>query len=287
MSDEPADVDLDLDQPARQAPPTPAGRDRRPLLAIGAVAVLLLALGGAYLYLRAPWRQPDAAPARTEAGAPRDRAAAKVEEIQLPPLDASDPLVRELIGRLSSHPTVAAWMTTDGLILNFTVVTLRISNGETPAQELRAVGPVPPFHPQSSREDLFVDPSSYRRYDRYAEAVSSIDSRGAARLYTTLKPRIGEAYQRMGSPTGDFDAVLERAFVELLRVPIVNGRVELAPHGIGYAYVDSRLEGLSAAQKHLLRMGPRNVQTIQSKLREIADYLAIPSARLPPTRTIP
>jgi hypothetical protein len=172
-------------------------------------------------------------------------------------------------------------MTTDGLILNFTLVTLRISNGESPAQELRTLGRVPPFRPQTSREDLFMSPSSYGRYDRYAEAISALDARGAARLYSTLKPRIGEAYRRMAPQAGDFDAVLERAFVELLRVPIVHGEIELAPHGIGYAYVDPRLEGLSAAQKHLLRMGPQNVRAIQSKLREIADYLAIPSSRLP------
>ena len=73
----------------------------------------------------------------------------------------------------------------------------------------------------------------------------------------------------------------ERAIVEMLRVPVVEGDIELAPSGIVYGFVDPRLEGLSAAQKHLLRMGPQNVRTIHGKLREIADYLAIPAARLP------
>jgi hypothetical protein len=279
MSDDPSD--LDLYKSAHDARVNVAGRRAGLPLLVGAAAVLVLALVGAYMYLRAPSRKaaPPAAAAPVDRP-PAARAAEPAELIALPPLDETDDVVREMIGRLSSHPTVAAWLTTDGLILNFTVVALRISNGESPAQELRAVGPIPAFNPRISRDDLFVAPSSYQRYNRYAEAVSALDARGAARLYATLKPRVNDAYRRMGPPTGDFDPVLERAIVELLRVPVVHGEIELAPQGIVYGFVDPRLERLSAAQKHLLRMGPQNVQAIQAKLRDIADYLAIPASRL-------
>ena len=278
MNDDPGD--LDLYKPEREAPITAPDRRRRPTILIGVAIVLALSLAGAYLYLRTPSPEQPAVAADPASPPQRDRGAESPESVVLPPLDETDDVVRELIRGLSSHPAVAAWMTTDGLILNFTVVTLRISNGESPAQELRAIGPIPPFRPRTAREDLFVAPSSYQRYNGYAEAVSALDARGAARLYTTLKPRIIDAYRRMGAPTGDFDPVLERAIVEMLRVPVVQGDIELAPHGIGYAFVDPRLENLSPAQKHLLRMGPQNVQAIQAKLREVADYLGIPASRL-------
>jgi len=282
MPDQPADVELDKATPAEPVETPP--RQRGPLVPVIAAIALALALGGAYYYLRAPSRQPATAPsARVDRPQPK-KAGEPGEQIVLPPLEASDPVVRDLVGRLSSHPTVAAWLTTDGLVQNFAVVTVRISNGESPVQELRAIGPVPPFRPRKAREDLFVDPSSYRRYDRYAQAISGLDARGTARLYATVKPRVLDAYARMGGSSGDFDPVLERAIIEMLRVPVVEGDIELGPSGIVYGYVDPRLEGLSAAQKHLLRMGPQNVQTIQAKLREIADYLAIPAARLPPAR---
>ncbi len=280
MNDDPSEIELD--KPVAEEPEDIKRRSGWPLLwALGAAAVLVLALVLAYMYLRAPSRQP--APA---AGAPvgrpeTARGPEAGEQIPLPPLDETDALVRQLIGRLSSHPTVAAWLATEGLIVNFAVVTQRISNGQSPVQELRSLGRVPAFRAQTSRGDLFIDPSSYRRYDRYAEAISALDSRGTARLYTTLKPRILDAYRRLGQPTGDFDIVLERAIVELLSVPVVQGEVELAPSGIVYAFVDPKLEEMSAAQKHLLRMGPQNVQAVQRKLREIADYLAIPASRLP------
>ena len=281
MRDDPLDVDLD--KSATEEPPGIGPQRARVLGLIGVVAVLVLALVLAYLYVRRPASSPApaASAAATEPKPPSTSSAEPGEQIELPPLDQTDALVRQLIGQLSSHPTVAAWLTTDGLILNFALVTQRISNGESPASDLGPTGPVPAFRVRTSRGDLFIDPASYRRYDRYAQAVSSVDARGAARLYATLKPRILEASQRLERPARDFDPVLHRAIVELLQVPVVHGEVELAPHGIGYAFVDARLERLSAAQKHLLRMGPENVQTIQAKLREIADYLGIPVATLP------
>lgn len=285
MNDDPADVDLD--KPDAGEPGDFERRSGWRLWPLGVAGVLALALAGGYMYLRAPSRQPAPA-AGTPVQRPKaNRAPESGEQIPLPPLDETDALVRQLIGRLSSHPTVAAWLTTDGLIVNFTDVTLRISKGESPVQELRAIGPVPAFRPRTSRGDLFVDPSSYRRYDRYAEAVSALDARGVARLYATLKPRILDASRRVGQPTGDFDVVLERAIAELLKVPVVHGEIELAPSGIVYAFVDPKLEGMSAAQKHMLRMGPQNVQAVQGKLREIADYLAIPASRLPPPSALP
>jgi hypothetical protein len=56
------------------------------------------------------------------------------------------------------------------------------------------------------------------------------------------------------------------------------------PYGAVYHYNDPRLEGLTQAQKQLVRMGAQNVRTIQRKLREIALALGIPQERLPAGR---
>jgi len=277
--------DIVLDKAGQVDPGGVPPRGPRPVALLATVAVLALAIAAAFVYLRRtppPQPAPPAAANDTTVTLPAPQAEAG-EQIDLPPLDQSDALVRQLVNRLSSHPTVAAWLMTDGLILNFAVVTSRVANGETPASELKAIGPVGRFRPQSSGSVISIDPASYRRYDRYAQAVASIDARSVARLYATLKPRIGDAYQRLGHGAGEpFDPVLERALVDLLSVPVVEGDVALEPHGIGYAFADSRLEQLPAAQKQLLRMGPQNVRTIQNKLREIAPYLGIPESRLPP-----
>jgi DUF3014 family protein len=277
VNEDPADFDLlrsgsddPLDMPQR------SGR----VVAILTIAAILLgALVGGYMYLRRGSSAPGSTQAKP-AAAPQTQPAA--EQIALPPLDASDALVRELVSRLSSHPTVAAWLTTDGLIMNFVVVTTRIAEGQTPASELKVVGPVPPFSIRKAGNRVYIDPSSYRRYDRYAEAVGALDARGAARLYETLKPRVAEAHRRFGSAESEADRTLERAIIELLRVPVVDGDLAVEPQGVGYALAEPRLEELSPAQKQLLRMGPENVRKIQGKLREIATHLGIDGSRLPP-----
>ena len=106
------------------------------------------------------------------------------------------------------------------------------------------------------------------------------DRRADSHLYATLKPRIEEAHRDLGS-ADSFDRTLEQAIVSLLRTPVPTGGERLEAKGIGFAYVDPALEGLTGAQKHLLRTGPRNVRMIQASLRQIALALGIPAERLP------
>jgi hypothetical protein len=56
----------------------------------------------------------------------------------------------------------------------------------------------------------------------------------------------------------------------LLQTPVIEDKIYLSRDVLTYTFVDSRLENLRPAQKHLLRMGPENVRKIQEKLRELA-----------------
>ena len=203
------------------------------------------------------------------------------ETIDLPPVDQTDAIVRELVAKLSSHPTVAAWLATDQLVRNFTAVVDNISTGRSPSGHLGKVRPTGGFQVREDRGSVWIDPRSYRRYDKYADAVSALDARGTARLYATLKPRIEDSYRELGHPDGNVDAALERAVVELLKTPVVEGDVALASKSVAYEFADPRLQSLSSAQRQFLRMGPRNVRLIQAKLREIAPFLGIPAESLP------
>jgi hypothetical protein len=265
--------DYDLDPSARgPLGPAPTNRARWVILILILVAI---AAGVGYFVLRRstpPEPVASTTPAPPVPQEPRS-SALTAENIVLPPLAETDPVVRELVGRLSSHPTVMAWLATKGLIRKFTVVTHNISEGRSPATHLKGLGPKASFRTRAAGGTVSIDPRSYERYDGYADAVAALDATGTARLYLTLKPRILEAHGELGYPGSDFDRVLERAFGELLEVPVVERDIALRPKIISYAYADEKLESLSPPQKHLLRMGPRNVQAIQAKLREIARLL--------------
>jgi len=289
MSDE-LDYDILKTPEERLAPAEPDATMRHVGAWIVAAVVIAAAVAVYFVGLRQP-AAPVTAPQPSEAAAkPAEQPLGGVAQpIDLPALDQSDPLVRDLVRMISSHPTVAAWLATDGLIRNFATVVVNVADGKTPANHLRALRPSSPFRTLGSAGAMSIDPGSYRRYDTIAAAVASLDPAGSARLYATLKPRIEEAHRDLGFPDTPFDRTLERAIVSLLATPVIDGsiQVEPQPRGIVYGFANPRLEALTAAQKQLLRTGPGNVRAIQSALRAIALALGIPSERLPVSRPAP
>jgi DUF3014 family protein len=249
-------------------------------------AILLVAAAALAVYVYAVFGRRTPAPAASAANAVKTTEqtirplGADAEPIAVPPLAESDPIVRDLVRKITSHPAVLAWLATDGLIRNFTVVVSNVADGATPARHLRVLRPASAFRVVQRDSEVVIDSSSYERYDGLAAAAASIDPTGASRVYATLKPRIGEAYAELGGQPSSFDRALERAIVALLQTPVVEGPIRVAPKGVGYAFADPSLEGLTGAQKQLLRTGPRNVRTFQSALRRLALALGIPAERL-------
>lgn len=257
---------------------------RAKVLVAGALFVVAAAAVGYVLWTRpAPAPAPaDAVPQATAAPQTEGRAplGPEVEAIDLPPLVLTDPLVRELLGKLSSSPTLAAWLATDGLIRAFVVSVENVADGISPARHVRVLAPRSPFRTQTESGVVTVDARSYARYDGIANAAASMDAAGLARVYSMLKPRLAEAYRELGHPEGELDVAVERAIVHLLQTPVVDEPVVLRPRVLSFRYDRDDLEALSPAQKQLLRMGPRNVALIQNQLRAVARELGIPAARL-------
>jgi DNA-binding Lrp family transcriptional regulator len=272
----------------RTTPETTGPTPRRNRAAPWLIAAALMAAAAVVMYVAlGDWttgEQPT--PAAAPAASAPTVAATDVPlggtpmSITVPPLDESDALVAELVKKLSQHPRVVAWLATKGLIRNFTAVVANIAEGKAPAALVPALRPSSRFSVIERGARVSIDPKSYERYTQLAEAVASIDPGGSATLYATLKPRIEEAYRDLGNAEPRFDRTLERAIVLLISTPVQEDPIAVKPKGIGYAFSDTRLENLTAAQKQLLRMGPQNARTIQRSLREIAMAIGIPSERL-------
>jgi hypothetical protein len=264
--------------------PVPDRGSRTPVWIAAGLFVLAAAIIAGVWYVRSGSGAPQAEPVRTpppvqaETRAPLGPA---VEPIELPPLVLTDPLVRELLGKLSSSPTLAAWLAGDGLIRTLAVSVENIADGTSPAKHLRALAPRAPFRTVNEGRTITVDPRSYSRYDGLANAAASLDPAGLARIYSMLKPRLSEAYAELGHPEGELDAAVERAIVVLLQTPVADEPVALRSRVLSYKYEREDLEALSQAQKQLLRMGPRNQRIVQDQVRAVARELGIPSNRLP------
>jgi hypothetical protein len=280
-----ADDDLDLYDSSSPTVPPPTSPSFVPaLLALGLVA---LAGGTAvWFYLHRAPATPAAvvAPAASTPAQPPAALGTQPEAIDIPPLDASDNVVRDLLHRLSGHPVVAAWAAGEGLLRHLAAAIENVAGGQVPSAHVQALRPSAPFRVTTDGGRTVIDPRSYARYDGIAEALDSINPEVAARLYSTVKPRLGDAVSELGEAPGSLDASLERAIVTVLQTPDVADPVVLVPKGAtAYAFADQRLENLAPAQKQLLRMGPTNARRIKASLRRIAVALGIPTTRLPPT----
>ena len=189
----------------------------------------------------------------------------------LPPLGESDPLVRELVGTLSSHPNVAVWLVNDRLVDRFTSVVTNVAFDEDPRSHVPFLRPSGRFAVDLGEEgSVVIDQDSYARYDLVCDVIASLDTEGSVELYRKLLPLFQASYRELGMP-GDFQEALRRAVSKVLETPVVPGELAVREETLAYRYQDPELEALAPAQKLLLRAGPRNVARVKTKVREIAD----------------
>ncbi len=202
----------------------------------------------------------------------------------IPPveLDQSDGLVRELAAELSVHPQLGLWLKSQDLIRRFVAAVDNIANGLSPRPHISFFMPDGEYKTIKKGELYVADPDGYNRYNPVVDVFVSLDSQKCVALLRGFKPLLQEAYRDLGYPDTDFEDTLVKAILELLRAPVVDGTIVLEKRVLSYVMLDPKLEGLSDAQKHLLRMGPENVEAIQKKLREMVLLLGVPESRLPP-----
>jgi hypothetical protein len=259
-------------------------------LAIAILAILAVVAILYYFFFMKKPKMPAAAPAvesALPAEAEKAPAATGLEPLAFPavPLVASDPAVREFAAALSADPEFAKWLLTKDLIQKFVVSVDNVANGLSPKSHIDFFSPPGPFRASRTKSGTFVDPASYSRYAAVVGVALSLDATAAARLYRAVDPLIQEAYNELGYPGVDFDDTLVRAMSELLETPVVEGPIRLEQKILSYSMTDPALEGLSAAQKQLLRLGPKGVQAVHDKIKQLAAALGIPPSRLPQPKT--
>lgn len=252
--------------------------EQKKVLLAGIIFVVIVILGAAiyYFFIYHKPEQPEDITKLAQEQVPTkekvEPEGEQVEPLQID-LDESDELIRTLAGELSSHPKLAAWLMTDELIRKFVAAVDNIANGHSPRPQIDFFKPQGKFLIKEEGGEYFVDPESFERYNIVTDVFLSLDTKGCVTLYKQLKPAIQQAYQDLGYPDGDFHNTLKKAIGELLKTPVLEENIQVEKEVITYKMIDSELERLNQAQKHLLRMGPENVRKIKTKLRDIVQGL--------------
>lgn len=249
---------------------TPRRRSAGP----GPAILLVLALG--LVLVAGGWwwfsSREEPIPAPQPSGVPAAAAPPSLDEeqpVELPPLNASDELIRELAAGLSEHPRLAFWLVTDELVRRFVAAIVDLAGGLSPSSRVEFMVPEEEFPIVESGGGIRMDPAGYRRYDVLTEAFTSLDTDGTAELYRTLYPLFEEAYAELGIPDGTFADAMSLAVENVVSTEIPSGPFELQPNEAIYEFQDLSLESRSPAEKHLIRMGPENARRVQTKMTEV------------------
>jgi Protein of unknown function (DUF3014) len=261
--------------------------DRRVvLMAAGILLVLVAAFAFYYFAIYKNPSRSDEAPGAPLAEQKQLAPAEPSDGAAVPPvaLDQSDDLVRRLAREISSHPRLASWLKSEQLVRHFVGAVDNIANGLSPRSHITFFMPDGEFKVIKTGNLFVADPDGFARYNPVVDVFVSVDTAQCVSLLRGLKPLCQEAYRDLGYPGQDFEATLARAISELLATPVVEGDIILEKAVLNYTMLDPNLENLSDAQKHLLRMGPENVEAIQKKLRELAAALGVPASSLPVSR---
>ena len=198
----------------------------------------------------------------------------RAPEFVLPPLNASDGFVRERLP--TTVPEV--WVDQDDLIRRLAVLVENAGRGELPRRQLAFLAPEGKFlvreAPGSGPDDaqLFVDPASYDRYDRYLDILESLPPDKLASLLSDSGPLIQQAVQELGVQESA-SAQMLAAIDQVLAVPVLEGDVALVQPKVFYEYADPELEAMSSLQKQVLRMGPGNVTRLKAYLTTLRSEL--------------
>lgn len=244
-------------------PPKTSMKSRGPY--VGLVLVLIaLALAGVGTWLVLARTEVQAPP---DAGTPPPLVDAGPAEPALDPAQG-DVLIGDLVPK--------EWLAGGDVIRRAATAVYAVSMGESPRLVLPFLDPggvflVDEVKGKKKREKSrwYISEKNDERYDAVTAAFTAIDAEAAGRLYGKARPYLESAFKEIAPPGKTFDAAFMAAVDRLSAVPIADGPREVVPMdvGVGYTWADPKVEALKPAEKHLLRMGPKNARAVVKQLQ--------------------
>ena len=187
----------------------------------------------------------------------------------LPALNDSDPVVQDALTGALGRPTIEALLVPQNIVRHI-VVTIDNLPRKKVAIDLRPVKATPGQAAVSTQGDLMVlSAANFDRYTTFARAVQAADVKSLAAVYQRLYPLFQQAYEDLGYPGKYFNDRVVEVIDHLLETPEVAPPIQLEQPRVFYTFADPSLEGRSAGQKLLIRMGPANARIVKAKLREL------------------
>lgn len=195
-------------------------------------------------------------------------------KIPLPTLRDSDNAIQDALGSIFDPKRLGELVIFRNFIDRIVVTIDNLPRAKLPVQHLPAKLPSGKFIvKKNSNGETEIDPENYKRYAPYVQLFEMTDSHKLAALYFHFYPLFQEAYSNLGYKSAYFNDRLIVAIDDLLATPGLKEPPKLVQPSVFYKYADPQLEGLSAGQKLMIRIGKNNAERVKIKLRELRDAL--------------
>jgi Protein of unknown function (DUF3014) len=189
-------------------------------------------------------------------------------EQPLPALEQSDARIGELVTGLVGRGAFKSFVSPAQLIRRIVATVDNLPRKIAPVR-MRPVPPVPGQFTPGARNQA--------RYSSHVKAFQAIDARALVQGYAKLYPLFQRAYADLGYRDRHFNDRLVEAIDDMLAAPELTSPPELVQPKVLYQYADPALEGRSAGQKFMMRLGAENAAKVKAKLREIRRELTAAS----------
>jgi hypothetical protein len=246
---------------------------KKKLLIGGVVAALLVSVVALYFWPKSEEKaevavQP-APPPKAEPEVNYPVPPPKSDAAALPALEDSDSLGADLFAQLFGNDAVQALLVKSDIVRHF-VVTIDNLPRKKFAERLKPIKPIAGKFAVTGPEGAqTIANENAARYASFVRLVDMADTQALAAAYFKVYPLLQQAYVDLGYPNGHFNNRLVEVIDHLLATPNVQTPIQVVQPNVMFEYADPQLEGLSAGQKALIRIGPAHAAIVKRKLREL------------------
>jgi hypothetical protein len=205
---------------------------------------------------------------------PDRRSGDRPKLVPLPPLDQSDDYFKLALGDLFGE-AIEEMLAESGVIERIVATVDNLPRTHV-AERIRPFGRLGEsfvVDGQDGDGEFTLSPVNYDRYDTMVDLLAGADLEKVAELYRRFYPLFQSAYMNLGYPDGYFNDRLVDVIDNLLATPDIDEPVRLVRPHVLYEFADPELEGLSAGQKSLLRMGSEHRSRIKAMLGDFRNIV--------------
>ncbi len=194
----------------------------------------------------------------------------------LPILDASDPLVRDLLLDNKSSQGLSEWLKFDDLIRRSASFMDGLARGSVSEKILPLGSPEGRFTTHRQDNVIWLNAGNYERYSNVINIILSIDMQYMAQFFHKVRPLLETAFAELGYRPRQMDGIILQTIDNILTTPVIVEPLKLTRDSVAYKFADPDLESLMPLQKQLLRAGPENTRRIQQQAKALREALLNP-----------